>query len=96
MNEDKVIGTKDWVDLNTLFGITVGTAVRILNQSDSQYTFRIAESATEPASDRIGYKVTPLVDGMPSYGVLDVDAGSDRLWVKAENDRAVIAVFTDF
>ena len=91
MNEDQTLTTRDWVSLNTLFSIAVGTAVRVINQGS--YTIRVAESATEPTVNDFGYQLLPLTNDYPAYGVLDFDAGSAEIWVRATDNPAVIAAF---
>lgn len=80
----------DWVNLNTLSGCPVGTAVQIQNTGISSVL--IQESATKPTNNNGGVLFNP------HYGELSkavVDAGSDIIWVKplAVGSSTVLRIF---
>lgn len=63
----------DWQNLNTLFGITVGTAIEIQNQSST--SILLAISPTKPALDFKGVVVPPIPSELAT-----VDAGESSVW----------------
>lgn len=68
-----------WVDINTVSGIAVGTAIAILNKGNGEV--RLIESDTIPAVDETdGLLLTTLEN---AYAMGSADAGSIRLWAKA-------------
>ena len=68
------ITSENWVDLNTLTGIAVGTALDIQNQSS--FPMFLAISSTTPALNFSGFAIpASLAD------VAAVSAGEDRVWI---------------
>lgn len=69
----------DWVDLNTLSGIAVGTKVFISNEHFGWALLQ--ESPTKPLnSSTAGIKLTPKTY---NYADATIAAGSERIWAKS-------------
>lgn len=58
MNEDTIINSTDWVNLNTLTGISLGSEMTIVNKGSSGVT--VAESASKPTTNNIGLPLKPI------------------------------------
>lgn len=69
----------DWVDLNTVSGIAVGTAMRIQNKST--VWVHIAEQTAKPALDS---KAGTLISNMSSaYAFATVLTGAQKIWARS-------------
>ena len=69
-----------WVDINTVTGLAVGTALEIMNKG--LYGVYVTESVTEPVQDKVG---KPLTSISRNYAVATVLEGSDTVWVRCVN-----------
>jgi hypothetical protein len=65
----------EYESINTLFGIAVGTAFTIQNQTKDS-TFKVCISATKPANDNLAYRLSP------SNGdkLIEITAGNPQVW----------------
>lgn len=68
----------EWVNVNTLVGIVVGT--EMLVQNDGVSWVRLQESTTQPVAETEGKLLTNLKDSTANGSV---DAGSDDLWARS-------------
>jgi hypothetical protein len=74
MNEDIIITNSDWVNLNTLSSISIGTGMVIVNKGSS--VVMVASSSAKPTTNNIGLPLT-------QYSVIQMASGSsDPVWVK--------------
>ena len=82
--------TKDtWVNLNTLFSVATGSPMRVINKGVSFCS--LAESAVEPSTNT-GNILTPIGKDYPPYGVIDVQAGGDDVWIYSHDRDGVVEV----
>lgn len=75
---DVTIPPKQWVDLYTLSGITVGTAVSIINKGSSPFYVVIAASA--PAAPTGVPKGVPVYTSGTYSSSTTVSSGASGLW----------------
>jgi hypothetical protein len=75
---DIPISYAEWVDVNTLSGIPVGTATAIFNKGDS--ALYLYEGDVAPAVDsKDGVILSTLYN---PFGVANVLPGSERIWAR--------------
>lgn len=76
----------DWTNINTESGIAAGTAMQVVNGSNTG--LMIAENTTTPA-DTEGFPFGTIEEG--AY-VATILAGSDAIWVKALSQNTGVTV----
>lgn len=83
--------SKDWVDVNSHpeLNIPVGSAVKLVNKGDD--VIMVAESDTEPTEDNFGLPLMAMAAGT-AYSVIDVSAGSARIWVRSTDGHGRLSV----
>lgn len=83
--------TKDWVDVNSHpeLNIPVGSAMKLVNKGDD--VIMVAESDTKPTEDNFGLPLLPMDSGT-SYSVIDVTAGSARVWARSTDGHGRLSV----
>lgn len=86
---NQTITKNTWVNLNTLFSVTTGDPMRVINKGSSFCS--LAESATEP-TENTGNILTPIGRDYPPYGVIDVQAGGDDVWIYSHDRDATVEV----
>lgn len=87
---DVTIPAKTWVNLYTLSGITVGTAVTVFNKSSR--SFNLAIKATSPAiptdaANAVGYPVAVFPN---SLSFASIPPGNSGLWAWSEFGARVL------
>ena len=86
---DIVIETSEWVNLNTLSGIAVGTAMRIINKGSS--TVYVAEGTQAPLDNSVGIPVVSIFSGN-AFPVLEAETGADTVYVRTAGSRGILSV----
>ena len=87
---DVTVNGNDWVDINTLSGAAVGTAMNIQNKGTA--CCRLQESTIKPVNDNGAILFTPDYNDL-SKAV--VDSGSLKMWAKLVdvNKPTTLAVY---
>jgi hypothetical protein len=86
-NPDITIPTEDFVSINTLSGIAVGTAMTITNKSSSYIL--LAEGTKPAATSEDGVLVSPMSD---TYAIADIPSGSLEIWAKSISFSSKVSV----
>jgi hypothetical protein len=77
-----VIAGDEWVSVNTLTGIPIGTGFFLQNISATAGAI-LQEKTTQPlAASRDGQRMSPMTG---SYAWATIYAGGDEVWAKATN-----------
>lgn len=89
ISEQKIVGSDEWVSVNTLIGVAVGTEMEIT--VTSMYGVQVWEG-TKPTNDFRGGK--PLSSMKMDYAVVKVEAGSEEIWITCvdKNKQTKISV----
>jgi hypothetical protein len=82
---DITVDSTEYVSVNTLTGIAVGTAMSILNKT-TNWT-RVQEIVAKPAdTDTAGVLISSMSE---SYARADVALGSSEIWVRVAEEGRV-------
>jgi hypothetical protein len=71
----KVLQGQEYESVNALFGITVGTAFTIQNQTDGK-KFKLSVAAAKPVVNSLAYRLSPS----DSDSVIEIPAGNPEVW----------------
>lgn len=83
---DVSISSTEFVSFNTLSGLPVGTATRVVNKGSSNLL--VIESATKPAdASTIG---TPVSATDEDYAIFEITSGSLEIWIKANPFPSIV------
>lgn len=75
-----------WVDINTLSGVAVGTAMTLQNQST--HRIRLTESTSTPTDSDLGKVILPLnIENNGSDAT--ITAGSLKIWARLDYPSSV-------
>lgn len=89
MTDDLTIAPNVWQNLNTLSGITAGTAISIENVGDG--ACRVTTAASAPSSFDTGFFINPVQSGLGN-AVINIDAGEETVWILARQANAKVVV----
>lgn len=82
------LNTNEWVNLNTLSGAPVGTALNI--QNIGYGTVLLQENSSTPTENKGGVLFPPQYD---SLSMAVVQVGSDIMWAKLITDGTSLLAF---
>lgn len=86
----KINTNNDWVSVNAITSIAVGTAIKLQNKTTNDYVLN--ESPTKPDIEDVnGEILTAITSNEPSKFVT---LGSDEIWVRAVKDDPSIITLT--
>lgn len=71
----KVLQGQEYESVNTLFGIAVGTAFTIQNQTDGD-KFKLSIAASKPVVTTLAYRLSPS----NSDAIIEIPAGNPEVW----------------